>query len=351
MLSAVIMAGGAGKRFWPLSRKSLPKQFLSIVGGESMIQRTVHRLLPSVPIERIYVVTARDQATLVREHIPELPAGNIILEPQGMNTAPAIGLSAAYITWRNGIHGSMLVLPSDHVIIDEEAFRDSIVEAALAADSGSIVTFGIKPDFPSTGFGYIEAGVKRPLGMDVVSFKEKPDEATAKRFCESGHYFWNSGMFLWRVDVILEAYKTYLPKAAALLESIAKQWDSEGLDADISALYGQMPRIPVDIGIVEKARDRIVIPVDYGWNDVGGWRALHELLPQDADANASTGPLEALASKGNLVRSDKLVALLGVDDLVVVDTPDALLIARMGMAERIKELVGEMEKKKMDEYL
>jgi mannose-1-phosphate guanylyltransferase len=351
MLTAVIMAGGAGKRFWPLSRQSKPKQFLSITSEMSMIQVTVNRLLGKVKIEDIFVVTAQSQCHLVEEHLPDLPKENIIAEPEGMNTAPAVALSAIFLARKYKPEDKMFILAADHVICNVEKFVESFLPAKKASDDNNLVTFGIKPTYPATGYGYIEGGGKSENGIVVNHFKEKPDIETAEYFLKSGNYYWNSGMFMWKIGIILEAYRKYLPKISELLSEISKKWDECGVTADISNIYSKMPKIPIDVGIMEQAEKRIVIPVDYGWSDIGGWKALHEISEKDKNGNAVKTECEILDSSNCYVYSDKFVALIGVKGLVIVDTPDAILISNKESSEKVKDIVTSLENKNKSQYL
>ena len=339
------MAGGAGKRFWPLSRKDLPKQFLTVLSNKSMIQMTVERLLPKIPYRDIYVVTTSAQRELVREHLPDIPSANIIVEPEGMNTAPAVALSSIFLGKRYQADDKMFVLPADQIINDIPLFVKSIETAVKAADNNYLVTFGISPTYPATGYGYIEGGNDLGFGLSVSDFKEKPDVETAKRFIASGNYFWNGGMFFWKIGEILNAYKRYLPKVFSLMCKIGCRWEDDGIDADISDIYSQMPKISVDIGIMEQAERRVVVPVCYGWSDIGGWKALYDILPKDSGGNVFMCESEAISSNGCYVNSRKFVALAGVKDLVVVDTSDALLIVNKEYSENVKDIVGTLEKK------
>ena len=351
MIIPVIMAGGSGKRFWPLSRQAKPKQFLSITSELSMIQLTVKRMEDKVALEDIYIVTAASQKELVEKHLPDLPKENIILEPQGMNTAPAIALSAIYLSKKYNPDDQMLVLAADHVIRDVPGFLSTLEPAEKAAEKDNLVTFGIKPSFPSTGYGYIESGEKLEFGEVVNSFKEKPNEETAEEFFKSGNYYWNSGMFMWKLETILAAFKQYLPKVNSLLDDISNCWEENGLSADISDEYTKMPRIPIDIGIMEQADKRVVIPVDYGWSDVGGWKALSEITPSDENENYTKNDSEIINSKNCYVYSDKFIAMIDVNDLVVVETSDTLLISKKDSSEKVKDIVLSLEKKNKARYL
>ena len=351
MLAAVIMAGGAGKRFWPLSRLAKPKQFLQITSERSMIQTTVDRLLGKIKMEDIYVVTAASQCHLVREDLPDLPAENIIAEPEGMNTAPAVALSAAYLARKYKPEDKMLILAADHVIEHREKFDESLIPAEKFSDQNNLVTFGIQPSYPATGYGYIEGGEKMGDGFEVKNFKEKPDHETAEKFLESGNYYWNSGMFMWKIGTILEAYQQYLPKVSSLVSEISEKWDKNGVTADISDIYSKMPKIPVDVGIMEQADKRIVIPVDYGWSDIGGWKALYDISKKDKDGNVIKAETEIIDSTNCYIRSEKLVALIGVKDLVIVDTPNILMIAEKESSEDIKKIVVALEQENKTQYL
>ena len=346
------MAGGIGTRFWPLSRETNPKQFLNIVSDKSMIRMTVERLLSKIKMEDIYIVTARSQVSLIKEHLQELPDENIIIEPFGMNTAPCIALSAQYLTRKRDKNEVMIVLPADHLIRDRDDFLSSLTMAEKSAENDFLVTFGIKPGYPATGYGYIEAGEKCDKDCFLVKqFKEKPDLETAKEFLESGNFFWNSGMFMWKIETILKAYKNYLPKVTQILEKIDDKWNLEGLSVDISDEYAEMPKVPVDIGIMEKAEKRVVIPVDYSWSDVGSWKALYDISEKDENNNVLKCENEIIDSTGNYVNSNKFVSLIGVKNLVVVDTEDALLIADKDHSEDVKKIVEKLKDDERNELL
>jgi len=349
---ALIMAGGIGTRFWPLSRKTNPKQFLNIISNDSMIQMTVKRLRPKIKLEDIYIVTAGSQAELISKHLPCLPQENIIIEPFGMNTAPCIALSAQYLARKYNKTEKMIVLPADHLIANNNDFMASLEVGSDSADKDNLVTFGIKPDYPATGYGYIEAGKEIGQGMfNVKQFKEKPDIETAEQFLSSGNFFWNSGMFMWKIETILEAYKEYLPKVTQILEKIDDRWDEDGLKADISSEYALMPKIPVDIGIMEQAEKRVVIPVDYGWSDVGSWKALYDISDKDENNNVINCEYKAIDSNNNYINSKKFVALIGIDDLIVVESDDALLIAKKDRSEEVKNIVEKLKEDGKEELL
>jgi mannose-1-phosphate guanylyltransferase len=349
---ALIMAGGTGTRFWPVSRKCRPKQFLRISGEKSMLQLTVDRLNGMIPPENIYIVTAQSQVALVKEHLPQLPEANIIIEPFGMNTAPCIGLSLAYLHNKIPLSENIVVLPADHVIRDTAAFLNSLKLAEKPASEGSLVTFGIVPDYPATGYGYIEAGDKQTEGIfSVKRFKEKPDVETAKDFLKQGNFYWNSGMFYWKFETIWKAYEDYLPKVIALLEEIRFVWKHQGLQASIVELYARMPRTPVDIGIMEPAQKRAVIPVDYGWSDVGSWKALADISVRDEQGNFLPAANYIIDSQNNYVNTTKFVSLIGVDNLCVIETEDALLITTKERSEEVKQVVDTLTQTQQDNLL
>lgn len=340
----LIMAGGSGKRFWPLSRQEFPKQFLKITSDISMIEMTFNRLLERIKKEDIFVVTSESQVHLIKENIPGIYDENIIVEPMGMNTAPAVALSMKYLAERYDGNEVVFVGGADYEIRDLKGFLDSLDPAEKASLNGNFVTFGVKPEYAATGYGYIEAGDRAAFGFKVKNFKEKPDEATAAAFLKAENYYWNSGMFMWKLDTILEAYSKYLPKVYSLIEDISNIWKEKGYRADITESYSKMPKIPVDTGIMEQVENRIVIPVDYGWSDVGGWKSLYEISKKDSYGNVLKCDSFNLDSSHNYVNSGKYVALLGVDNLVVIDTKDVLLIADIDKSEKVKDIVSALEK-------
>jgi len=349
---AVIMAGGAGTRFWPASRAALPKQFLPVLGDKSMIRLTFDRLTPFIAADRIFVVTAASQAELVKQHLPEMPSENIIIEPFGMNTAPCIALSVAYLERRYSSGETMLVLPADHYIQDTAAFLASLHLADHVAQQGSLVTFGIIPTYPATGYGYIEAS--QPIGDGVLSvsrFKEKPDYDTATFFLSKGNFYWNSGMFAWTLASIAQAFETHLPQALGVAREVCRLWDADADPALVNHAYGTMPRVPIDIGVMEPATNRAVIPVSYGWSDVGGWKALADLSPSDPAGNRFPAGGMAIDAANNYAYTDKYIAFIGVNDLCVIETPDAILVTPKDRGEEVKAIVDELKKQNKDDLL
>jgi len=334
------MAGGSGTRFWPKSRKNYPKQFLNVQGSTSMLQKTVQRLLSKIALHDVYIVTAANQVDLVKQHLPRLPEENIIIEPFGMNTAPCIALSLEYLKTRYADGEIMLVLPADHVVSDVHGFLASLNPAETEARKGRLITFGIEPDYPATGFGYIEAGKDIALQVkEVLRFKEKPDQATAEEFLQQGSFYWNSGMFCWSIQAISEAFKAHLPEVAKLSHKIADKWESEGFETDISELYKQMPRIPIDIGIMEKAEFRGIIPVNYGWSDVGSWKALADITPKGVGGNHFANGGFALSATGNYIDTKKWTAVIGLDNICIIETDDAILVCSKDKSEDVKKVV------------
>ncbi len=317
-----------------------------------MIQLTVDRLLPIMDIRDIYIVTAANQCDLVREHLPQLPSDNIIIEPFGMNTAPCIALSIAYLKRRYPAETSLIVLPADHVITDHQAFYRGLELAEIPAASGHLVTFGIIPDYPATGYGYIEAGEPFEEGIyNVTQFKEKPDFATAVAFMKSGNFYWNSGMFYWKLQTIWNAFCDHIPAVIDILMQIDAQWQKHGTGVSIDELYAGMPKTPIDIGIMEKAPQRAVIPVNIGWSDVGSWKALSELSTVDGEGNSFSKSGLCIATKDCYVNTTKFTALIGVQNLCVIETEDAILITEKDKAEDVKKVVEHLTQNGIDELL
>jgi mannose-1-phosphate guanylyltransferase len=354
----VILAGGSGTRFWPLSRKRTPKQLMSVFGGKSMLQRTVERVLPLQP-KRVMVVTNALQAAETRnqlDYIKGVPV-DVIEEPVGRNTAPAIGLAASMIA-RYDADGIMAVLPADHYILDEEGFRETLLKGREAAKGKSLITLGITPSRPETGYGYIEAesnGGGRPV--PVKRFVEKPSLERALEFLETGRFYWNSGMFIWGACTILDAMAKHMPELSSALAKLTFEqdvWEMSDLKPQISEIYPSIKGESIDFGIMEKAHDVQVIPASFGWSDVGSWSALPEVMEADQNGHivieaansVSIGAENCLAYGGG-----KMVALVGVKDLIVVDTPDALLVCSKSAAQDVKKVVEELERAGKTEYL
>jgi mannose-1-phosphate guanylyltransferase len=355
----VILAGGSGTRFWPLSRNRTPKQLMSVFGGKSMLQRTVERVLPLRP-KRILVVTNSNQAAETSRQLADyrdVPL-DVIAEPVGRNTAPAIGLAARIIA-RHDPGGIMLVLPADHYIRNEEEFRRVVLLAKEPAANGYLVTLGIEPTRPETGYGYIEADdACRTAGpYPVRRFVEKPNLQKAAEFLDAGNFYWNSGMFVWQACVILNELATAMPELAAELNGLdfsGDIWALADLAPQIAAMYGRISGESIDFGVMEKATNVQVVPAEFGWSDVGSWSALPEVLDADTAGSVSVNVRELLAQDaGNCLvyGDDRLVALIGVQGLIVVNTPDALLVCDRERAQEVKKVVEELARRGLQEYL
>lgn len=337
-IQAVILAGGSGTRLWPISREQLPKQFLSIDGGHTLLEATINRLQPLVTRDNVLIVTKKDYAQGEAYHA--LNPYDTLLEPVGRNTAPAIALAAAWLM-RNGDDPVMVVLPADHVIKDSARFQHALQQAVEAALSGRLVTFGITPSRPDTGFGYIQAGSAQGDNVFAVQrFAEKPDVATAERFLSEGGYYWNSGMFVWRASAILQEIATHLPEVTAVLHDITAAWQGGANTAAIVEHFPRMPNISIDYGVLEKTGNVSLIPCDIGWSDVGSWDAVHEVAQKDAANNATQGNVIAVDCRNSLIHSHKrLVSAIGVEDLNIIETADAVLITKRGESQRVREVV------------
>jgi mannose-1-phosphate guanylyltransferase len=345
MNHAVIMAGGVGTRFWPHSRQDRPKQFLRIAGDRPMIAETCRRLEGVIDAERVLVVTRASQVDLVKEACPDLPAANILAEPCGRNTAPCIALAALKLLAADP-DAAMLCLPADHVIGPDDVFRRAVeAVVARAAASRALLTFGIPPTRPATGFGYVEQGELAASDGDlrfhrVVRFVEKPDLETARGYLESGRFHWNSGMFAWRADVFVERLEALLPDTASALAPVAHLAGPD-VDPALAAAYDSLEGISVDYGIMERADGVEVVPAPFSWDDVGSWSALDRVHAPDADGNVALGELLALDSKGLVAVSgdDHVIATVGVDNLVIIHTRDVTLVCPKERAEDVKRLV------------
>ena len=354
-LHGLILAGGRGTRFWPRSRRNRAKQVLRFFGDRSLIQQTVDRLRPVLPPERIWILTNDHLRGEIVDQLPEVPKRQILAEPAPRNTAPAIGL-AAHILQSIDSDAVMGVFPADHVIGKARDYAKLTRSAFRAAAHGEMVVLGIEPRWAETGYGYIEfppdvhSGARDP--MRVLSFREKPDAPTAAGFIAAGNFYWNSGMFFWRTSVLLDALRRFLPKTASLLASLPP-FGSRQFAARLQEVFPLCDNISIDYAVLERAANVVGIPAgNIGWNDVGSWNAVYELHKRDAQGNALRADALVQDSTGNYVDAEgKLVALLGVKDLIVVDTPDALLIADRGHAQHVGDLVKRLEKSGRDDLL
>ena len=351
MIHAVIMAGGRGTRLWPQSRENIPKQLWEILEGASMLQATVKRVGALIPPEQVCILTIEAIAEQIADQLPQLPEKNIILEPIGRSTAPCVGLAALYI---DNPDACMVVLPSDHVIQDQEGFLRTLQLAIEMARSGeNLVTFGIKPSGPETGFGYIQRAEQvRNQVYKVKQFTEKPDLETARYFVESGEYYWNSGMFVWKVSTLLTMIERYLPELHLGLMKIKAAIGSPDERKVIAEVFQGLESVSIDYGIMEKAESTYVVPSDFGWNDVGSWAALPEVWDANQDGNVVKGQSIALESSGNIVYNDSgLTALIGVENLIVVKVGDTVLVCEKDRAQEVRNIVDKLEQRGMREYL
>ncbi|QDU87874.1 Mannose-1-phosphate guanylyltransferase [Pirellulimonas nuda] len=362
MLHAILMAGGSGTRFWPASRLSTPKQLLSLVGGASMIRQTCDRFGDLAPPERQMVVTNRRLVAAVRDQLPDLPDGAIVGEPCKRDTAPCIGLAALLVTRIAGDpDATMLVSPADHVITPPEAFQAAVRQAVALVDErpGRIVTFGIKPTYPAEIFGYIQRGeaIAAESGgapvYRVERFVEKPSAATAADYLKSGDFYWNSGIFVWRAQTILDALRERQPKMLAHLEKIVDAWQTPDRQSVFDREFTAIEGISVDYAVMEHATDVAVIEAPYEWDDLGGWQSLQRRLGEDENGNTIVGKHIGLNTTGSIVRSDDnhLVVTLGLKDCIVVHTPDATLVASKHDEESIRKVVKELETRGWSEHL
>ncbi len=370
-LYAVIMAGGVGSRFWPRSRRAMPKQFLDVLDDASLIQSTFGRLQPLVTAERAFVVTHADYAATTREHLPAVPAANVLAEPTARNTAPCIALAASRLLAEDP-DATMLVLPADHRIANVARFHEVLAAAVAAAERTGpdgrhpLVTIGIRPTHPETGYGYVQFdadgdtdGVPddgpgdAPAAHRVLTFAEKPDLATAERFVDAGDFLWNSGMFVWRADAILDALAEHLPEVSAAFAPLADAWGTDAEPDAIACAYHATPKISIDYGVMERADNVWVVPGDFGWNDVGDWRAVHDLADKDDAGNRGEGTVLFQDTRHCYARSTtgRLLVLVGMRDALVVDTGDAVLVCHRDKAQQVKDVVDFLGLHGMTDYV
>ncbi len=354
----LIMAGGSGTRFWPKSRKAKPKQYLTIFGNESLIQATVSRFTPFIPEKNIYIVSNKGQRDVLEEQTTRLPKENLIYEPVGKNTLPAIGLAALFIA-RKDPEGLLVVSPADHLIKNDGLFQECIESAAkIAEEKGGIVTIGITPNAPATGYGYIEIADEVKIGQTIQSFAvnrfvEKPNLETAKSYIASGKFFWNAGIFVFKVSVFLEAVQKYAPRLYADLLKIAETIGTASYEEVLDKIYNQVDSISIDYGIMEKADNVFLVQGDFVWNDLGSWEEVYKYDPQkDENQNTSSGETIFVNSRNSYVSApNSLVAVVGLDDVIVVQEGNTILVCKRDQAEEIKQVVNELTRRKLDQYL
>lgn len=358
-LYALILAGGVGTRLWPRSRSTRPKQLLDLVSSETMLQTTVRRVSPIIPPENLLVITGEDYARMVRRQVPQLPGKNVVVETEARGTAAAIGLGAIHLGELDP-DGVMASLHADHFIKDEEGFRQALLAAGELAAEGHLVTLGIVPDSPHTGYGYIRQA--EPLGernghptYRVERFLEKPDVQTARRFLDEGGYYWNSGIFVWKISTILEEFAAYLPDTHDVLMKVSEAIGRGREKETLAELWPTIKRQSIDVGIMEKSGRVAVVPVDIGWSDVGDWAAIRDICCANGDAdNVTTEGTEhiSLDTHGTFIDSrGKTVATIGLNDLIIVETGDVLLVCSRDRAQDVKKLVDILKDKGRKELL
>lgn len=353
--TALIMAGGRGERFWPRSRRNMPKQFLSLTGdGRTMIQQTVERILPLVEMEDIFIATNKDYKTLVMQQLPKLPEENILCEPVGRNTAPCIGLGAVKIA-RKYEDALMMVLPSDHLIKYNSMFVNVLKEACQIAEEGkNLVTIGITPDYPETGYGYIKfnPAVFKDSAFAVDRFVEKPSLEVAKEYLATEEYLWNSGMFVWKTSSILKNMELFMRDTWLGLNRIQRAMGTEEEDSVLEKEFTAFASESVDYGIMEKAEDIYTIPGTFGWDDVGSWLAVERIRKTNEFGNVVNGNVITINSKNCIIEgSKKLIAAVGLDDLIVVDSDDATLICEKSASGDIKKVLENLKICNREEYI
>lgn len=359
MLHALIMAGGSGTRFWPASRNGNPKQLLSLAGSQSMLQATVGRLGTMVPAERVLVLTNQRLVEPIRKQLPQLPASSVMGEPCRRDTAPAIGLAAVLIAQRDP-DATMVAMPADHVIGPVDVFQQAILQAAalVEADPSRIVTFGIRPTYPAESFGYIERGAPEAGGegapvYQVKRFREKPTAAVAQQYVDAGAFYWNSGIFVWKAQTILEALHRFAPDMYARLDQIGQSLSTGDFAATLEREFAAITGKSIDYAVMEHYANIAVMEAPFEWDDLGSWRALARLQGTDADGNTRIGSNVVVRTSNTIIRStpDHLVATIGVDNLIIVHTPDATLVVRQDDEEAVREVVKLIEAEGWDRYL
>jgi mannose-1-phosphate guanylyltransferase len=357
MYYPVIMAGGTGTRLWPLSRRSYPKQALKLVGDETLMQQAVMRLQPKFSADQIFVITRQEHVEPLSIQVPEIPPENFIVEPEGRGTAPAVGLAAIHLQKRDP-EAVMAVLTADHFIANDIGFRQALTAGEEVARDGYLVTLGIKPTFPSTGYGYIHQGdyLRTAESLEVYQakrFTEKPDPDEAERLVNSGVYSWNSGMFIWQVERILEEFQSQMPDFYDQLQEIAALSDPQKSKQLLDRIWPTVKKETIDYGVMEGAEKVAVIPVDIGWVDVGSWASLVDVLPADEQGNIVVGSHLGIDTKDTLIvgNGEKLVATIGLEGLVIVDTKDALLVCTKEREQDVKTMVSLLEEEGRDDLL
>lgn len=344
----VLLAGGTGSRLWPVSRELFPKQLVNLAGDDSLIQNTIQRLFPVLDAKNVRIVCGEDHFFEVSRHLEEIgvPAdGKVISEPCGRNTAPAILLAVLTILKKEK-DAVFLVFPSDHVIKNRRKFHESMKKAIALAETNKIVTFGIKPDYPETGYGYIEGGKKLNGALAIKRFVEKPDEKTAKRYLKAGNFYWNSGMFAFKASTLIREFQSFEPKLLKDLKKIISLGNEVPLE-----LYEKLPDNSIDYAIMEKTRKGVVLPVDFGWSDIGSWKSLYDFMPKGEGNNVVEGDVILQNTRNCFIRSeDRLVVTNGLENMVVVETPDTVFISDLENSRDVKSIVNDLKKQGRKEY-
>jgi mannose-1-phosphate guanylyltransferase len=353
---AMIMAGGGGTRLWPMSRTTMPKQLLPLVADHSMFRISVERLAPLFAPDHIYIVTGSQYVDMMRADAPEIPSKNFIVEPYGRDSGPAAALGITVIRQRDP-QATVAILTADHYISQEQAFRDVLAAAHDLTRQGHIVTLGIAPTYPSTGFGYIQRGhelctINGFTAYQSLGFTEKPNPEKAAQFLASGDYSWNSGMFVWKADQAMAEFQRQQPEMHAQFAELALTVDTSRFNTTLETIWERVRKISLDYAVMEGARNMAVFPVDIGWNDIGSWSSLFEVQPLDPSGNTIKAANQiTMDTRDTLVITDKLVVTIGVDSLVVIETPDAILICHRNRTQDVKEVVNQLRTSNQNQYL
>ncbi|MEQ8677467.1 MAG: sugar phosphate nucleotidyltransferase [Aggregatilineales bacterium] len=355
---AVIMAGGGGTRLWPVSRTGMPKQLLSLIDDRTLFKTTVERLLPIFPLDHIYVSTGPAYIEAMRLDVPEIPAENFIIEPNARDTGPAAALALSVIHKRDP-NAIIAMQHADHFIREEAKYLEILKSAYELAANDHIITLGISPTHPSTGFGYIKQGavfkeINTFTAYESLGFTEKPNVVTATSFLASGKYSWNAGMFVWKSSIAMQEFERQQPDMYDLLEKLEAKIDTPAFQAELATLWGQMPKISIDVAIMENAENMLVIPEDIGWNDVGSWDALFEVMSLDKFGNGIKGEADnhvILDTRKTMIYSERMTVTIGLEDVIIVDTDDVILICHRDRAQDVKEVVNHLKATRRNEYL
>lgn len=355
---ALVMAGGGGTRLWPVSRNGKPKQLLSLIDDRTLFKTTVERLLPIFPADHIYISTGTPYIEAMRLDVPEIPAENFIIEPNARDTAPAAALGISVIHKRDP-NAVIAMQHADHFIKEEEKYQNILTSAYELAVNDQIVTLGISPTHPSTGFGYIKQGevfqkINGFTAYKALGFTEKPNVVTATSFLASGKYSWNAGMFIWKSSTAMREFERQQPELYTLLEKLEGKIDTPAFQAELATIWGQMPKISIDVAIMENAENMLVIPEDIGWNDVGSWDALFEVMSLDKFGNGIKGVADnhvILDTRKTMIYSDRMTVTIGLEDIIVIDTEDVVLICHRDRAQDVREVVNHLRATHRNEYL